>query len=293
MAQKKRDFGLILSLGLIIVIAGYWFVKEVPMDGVEHYVDLLGDKLMTLIPKDQDKEEVAAIYNEFKTKVKEKKVSPENVEQVASAIINLSNASDSISLSEVETLIRIAVPAMSVDSVGLVQIPDVEASPEEWEELNKRLSGVYHIQESLEDHVIVAPEDPRPRYRVDKGLNVIVDNRVKKEMKRAQLEELEKETQLIWEDSVAEDMEKNLHKLEIELKALSEEMEEVEIRHNLLKLKVLTMPAGEEVTISLDSLDFVNLVDWDSLESEVLKEIKHIEIKGSKRGIVVEPEERP
>ena len=293
MAQKKRDFGLILSLGLIIVIAGYWFVKEVPTDGVEHYVDLLGDKLMTLIPKEQDKEEVAAIYDEFKAKVKEKKVSPENVEKVASAIFNLSNTADSISLSEVETLIRIASPEMAVDSVGLVRIPDVEASPEEWEELNKRLSGVYHIQESLEDHVIVTPDDPRPRYRVDKGLNVIVDNRVKKEIKRARLEELEKEVQVIWEDSVAEEMEKNLHKLEIELKTLSEEMEEVEIRHNLLKLKVLATPAGEKMILSLDSLDIVNLVDWDSLEGEVLKEFKHIEIRGSSRGIVVEPEERP
>jgi len=66
MAQKKRDFGLILSLGLIIVVASYWFVKEVPMDGVEHYVDLLGDKLMALIPEEQAKQEMAAIYDEFK-----------------------------------------------------------------------------------------------------------------------------------------------------------------------------------------------------------------------------------
>ena len=152
MAQKKRDIGLILSLGLIIVVAGYWFVKEVPMDGVEHYVDLLGDKLVSLIPKEEDKKEVAAIYEQFRTQVKEKKVKPEDVEQVASAIINLSNASDSLSRDEAEALLRVAVPAIAVDSIGLVHVPDVEASPEEWEELHKRLSGVYQIQESLKDH---------------------------------------------------------------------------------------------------------------------------------------------
>jgi hypothetical protein len=292
MAQKKRDFGLILSLGLIIVIAGYWFVKEVPMDGVEHYVDLLGDKLVTLIPKEEDKKEVAAIYDEFRTKVKEKKVSPENVEQMASRIINLSNTSDSLTRSEAEALVRIAIREMPLDTFGLVHVPDVEASPEEWKELNDRLSGVYQVEESLRDHVIVTPDGPMPRYRVDEKLNVIVDTRVRTELGKAKLKELEKQKHLFWRDSVAERMEKNLHKLEIELRDLSEDMEGAEIQYNLLKLKVLTHPIGENLIIALDSLDIVTMIDWDSLEGEVLKEIEKIEVR-SGTGIVVTPKKRP
>jgi hypothetical protein len=292
MAQKKRDFGLILSLGLIIAVASYWFIKEVPMDGVEHYVDLLGEKLITLIPKAQDKEEVAALYDEFRTRVKEKKLRPENVEQVASAIINLSNASDSLTLPEAEALMQIAIRTIPVDSSGLLHVPDVEATPEEWEELNKRLSGVYKIEKSLKDHEIDTPKGSKPRYRVDENLNIIVDSRVRRELEKARLEELEKQEQLFWRDSVSEKMEENLQKLEIELKAISEEIENVELKHNLLKLKVLTHPVGEDLIIALDSLDIVTLINWDSVKQNVEKEFNKYEIKKG-TGVVVKPEKKP
>jgi hypothetical protein len=279
MAQKKRDFGLILSLGLIIAIGSYWFVKEVPMDGVEHYVDLLGDKLIKLIPKEQEKQELAAIYDEFKVKVKEKKVSPENVEQVASAIINLSNVSDSLTLSEAEALIRIAISDIPVENQGLIHIPDVEATPEEWEDLNDRLSSVYQLEEHLSDHVDVVPERPMLQYRVDEKLNIIIDSRVRADLKREELlEKLEEEKRVFWTDSVSENMEKNLQKLEIELEALSEDLE---IQHNLLKLKILNHPVGENVIISIDSLDLISIVNWDSIEGEVAKEIEIFELKKS------------
>jgi hypothetical protein len=290
MAKRKRDYGLILSLGLIIAIASYWFVKEVPMDGVGHYVDLLGDKLMALVPGEQDKEEVAAIYDEFRNQVKDKKVSPENVEQVASAIINLSNASDSLTLSEAKAVMRIAIRDIPVDSFGLIYVPDIEATPEEWEELNERLSNVYHVEESLRDHAIVTPEGPMPQYRVDEKLNIVIDNRVKADLKREQLlEDLEEQDLIFWKDSVSENMEKDLHKLEIELKELSAD---IEIQHNMLKLKVLTHPVGEEVIIVLDSLDIVTMVNWDSLEGEVEKEMEKLETRRGTR-IVVEPEKNP
>ncbi len=288
MAQKKRDFGLILSLGLIIAIGSYWFVKEMPMDGVEYYVDLLGDKLMALIPEEQEKQELAAIYDDFKTKVKEKKISPENVEQVASAIINLSIASDSLTLSEAEALIRIAISEVPVDGYGLVHVPEVEATPEEWEELNKRLSSVYQLEEKLKDHVIFAPETPMPHYRVDKKLNIIIDSRIKADLKREEiLKKFEEEERVFWKDSVAEKMEKDLHKLEVELKALSEDME---IQHNLLKLKVLTHPVGEDLVITIDSLDLVTILNWDSLE--VAKEIEEHEVRRS-TGAAVGPKDKP
>jgi hypothetical protein len=291
MAKKKKDFGLILSLALIIVIASYWFVKEVPMEGVEHYVDLLGDKLMAMIPKDKDKEEVAAIYDEFRNKVKEKKVEPEQVEKVASAIINLSNRSDSLTLSEAEALIQIAIMDVPMDTFGLVHIPDVEASPEEWEELNKRLSSVYHVEEKLKAKNLTIPKPHKPAYRVDEKLNIIMDNRVKPELEKEKLlETLESQEQIFWSDSVAESMEKDMEKLEIELRALTIELADFEIQRNLLKLKVLSHPVGENIIIALDSLDVVTMIKWDSIESEVTKEIREIDSK-HKREIVVEPSE--
>jgi hypothetical protein len=290
MVPKKRDFGLILSLGLIIAIGSYWFVKEMPMDGVEHYVDLLGDKLMALIPEEQEKQELAAIYDDFKTKVKEKKISPENVEQVASAIINLSIASDSLTLSEAEALIRIAISEVPVYNHGLIHVPEVEGTPEEWEELSDRLSSVYQLEEQLKDHVIIAPETPMPHYRVDKKLNIIIDRRVKADLKREELlKKFEEEERVFWKDSVAEKMEKDLHELEVKLRALSVDME---IQHNLLKLKVLTHPVGEDFVIAIDSMDLVTIINWDSLEGEVAKEIEKYEVRGN-TGVVVGPKDKP
>lgn len=290
MAQKKRDFGLILSLGLIIAVASYWFVKEMPMDGVEHYVDLLGDKLMALIPEEQEKQELAAIYDDFKTRVKEKKIRPENVEQVASAIINLSNASDSLTLSEAEALIQIAIREVPVDGYGLIHVPEVEATPEEWEELSDRLSSVYQLEEQLKNHIIIAPETPMPHYRVDKKLNIIIDSRVKADLKREELlKKFEEEERVFWKDSVAEKLEKDLHELEAKLRALSADME---IQHNLLKLKVLTHPVGGEVFIALDSLDLVTIINWDSIEGEVAIKIEELKVKRS-TGAAVGPKDKP
>ena len=34
--KNKKDYGLILSLGIIIAVASYWFVKKMPTDGVEY-----------------------------------------------------------------------------------------------------------------------------------------------------------------------------------------------------------------------------------------------------------------
>jgi hypothetical protein len=275
MAEKKHDFGLILSLGLIIAIGGYWFVKEVQMDSVEHYIDLLGDKLVDLVPKETEKQELAEIYDEFKSKVKEKKIRPENVEQVASAIINLSNVSDSVTFAEAEALIRIAIPEIRVDSLDILHIPDIEATSEEWEALQDRLSSVYKAEELLHDKATSLPETSMPRYRIDEKLNVIIDNKVRADLKREELlKKLEDDKRLFWKDSVAESMEKELHKLEIELKTLSDEMD---VQHHILKLQVLTRPIHEGIDIDIDSLDLVTILNLDSLEDIVTKEIEKYE----------------
>jgi hypothetical protein len=286
MAQKKRDFGLILSLGLIIAVASYWFVKEVPMDGVEHYVDLLGDKLMALIPEEQEKQEMAAIYDEFKTKVKEKKISPENVEQVASAIINLSNTGDFLSLSDAEALIQIAISSVPVDSFDIIHVPDIEATPEEWEDLEDRLGSVHRIEKELQNHIIFTPETPMPRYRVDEKLNIIIDRRVKVDLKKEQfLKELEEDERVFWTDSMAENMEKELQSLEIKLEAFSEDLE---IKHNIIKMKIMNHPVGEGLVFSIDSLDLISLLNFDSLEGELSKKIEYYEIEKN-NGVKIEP----
>ena len=275
MAKSKYDIGLILSLGLIIAIGGYWFVKELPMNGVEHYIDLLGDRFMSLIPKGQEKQEIAQIYDQFKNKVKEKKISPEHIEQVASAIFNLSNMSDSLAFDEAEALMRRAVREIPVDSEGTMSIPDIKVSPAEWEALNDRLSSVYQLDELLQDKVDSISVRVMPPYRIDKDLNIIIDKREKTKLEHENLlKKLEAEKRLFWADSVTENMQKELHQLENKVKSLSVD---VDLKHKLLKLKILTQPITEKIDSSIDSLELETVLNWDSLQDIVTKEVKKVD----------------
>ena len=272
MAKKKIDFGLILSLGLLIAVGGYWFVKELPVDGIEYYVDLLGEKLVRLVPKEKEKQEVAQIYADFSNKVKEKKIKPENIEQIAAAIINLSNTNDTLSLAEAEKLMQMAAEDISAPS----KVPNIANLPEttaqEWENLNKRLSSVHQLDRQLKEHEVKISDASTIKYRVDKDLNVIIDTRVRPELEKEEVfRRLEKEKRLIWMDNMDEQLNKSLERLELQLQTLSKNKA---INEDLIKAMVLTQPYIEQADVFVDSLIRITNINWDSIESKVRLELE-------------------
>ena len=272
MGQKKRDYGLILSLGLIIAVGSYWLIKELPVDGIEYYVEFLGEKLVNLVPKEQEKQEVAQIYEDFKNKVREKKIKPENVEQIAAAIINLSNTNDTLSLAEAEKLMQMALIEIPLPSDAPEIVDHPEPTPEEWEDLNERLSTVYKLDERLTDQEIISKKTPAIKYRVDENLNIIIDSKVRPDLENEEvLLRLEEDKRLIWMDNMEEELNKSLVRLELQLQVLSKNRE---INESLLKAKILTHPESGEVVIVSDSLELVTIVHWDSLENQVRHEMK-------------------
>ncbi len=272
MGQKKRDYGLILSLGLIIAVGSYWLIKELPVDGIEYYVEYLGEKLVNLVPKEQEKQEVAQIYEDFKNKVREKKIKPENVEQIAAAIINLSNTNDTLSLAEAEKLMQMALIEIPLPSDAPEIVDHPEPTPEEWEDLNERLSTVYKLDERLTDQEIIIKKTPAIKYRVDENLNIIIDNKVRPDLENEEvLLRLEEDKRLIWMDNMEEELNKSLVRLELQLQVLSKNRE---INESLLKAKILTHPESGEVVIVSDSLELVTIVHWDSLENQIRHELE-------------------
>ncbi|TFG98238.1 MAG: hypothetical protein E4H13_10065, partial [Calditrichales bacterium] len=169
--NKKYDIGLILSLGLIIAVGSYWFVKEVPVSGLDHYVDLLGDRLMMLVPKENDKKELAGIYEEFKSQIKENKIDPAEVEYIASAIINLSNTNDTLSLYEAEAVLELS---SLINKQRVLKKYEKDIRNKEWQELNKRLEDVHSLEEKFRQQGQTLAKNS---YRVDENLNVIMDSR--------------------------------------------------------------------------------------------------------------------
>lgn len=285
MAKKKLDFGLILSLGLIIAVGGYWFVKELPVEGIEYYIDILGEKLVSLVPKEKEKQEVAQIYSEFREKVKEKKIKPEEVEQFAAAVINLSNTNDTLSFAEAQQLIEAALSDIPIVPEIHESTGSVEPKPEEWESLSKRLSTVHQLDEHLKAQQAQKAEPPVLAYRVDENLNVIIDSKVRPELeKEDMLRKLEEEDRLIWMDNMEEHLNKSLERLEMRLQALSKNKA---IKESVIKAKVLTPPQIEKYVDILDSLNLGSIIPWDSIEAEVRHDLeeKRKEIKRAKAAV--------
>ena len=88
------------------------------------------------------------------------------------------------------------------------------------------------------------------------------------------LKKLEAEKRLFWADSVTENMQKELHQLENKVKSLSVD---VDLKHKLLKLKILTQPITEKIDSSIDSLELETVLNWDSLQDIVTKEVKKVD----------------
>lgn len=268
--KPKRDYGLILSLGIIISVGSYWFVKEMPTNGIEFYLDALGDKLTAMVPQDNEKEALAAVYDDFKEKVKDKKIKPEKVEKMAAAIINLSNSKDTLNISETEALIEIAST-----SIGEPSSPEIlyeKPSTEDWERLNERLGAVHELDEKLREQNIIINREPEMAYRVDENLNVILDSRVRKTLEKEKvLHRLEKQESIVWIDNMAESFKEDLKRIEIEMEALGEEHD---ARKSMLKLRILTQPIIEKGMMIIDSLNITTIINWDSLEGEIVRGIE-------------------
>ncbi len=267
MKLKNLNFGLILSLGLLIAVGSYWFVKKVPVDGIEFYIDLMGEKLMALVAQEQEKQDLALKYDLFKAKVREKEVDPEKVEQMASAIINLSNAKDTLTLKEAESLIEIAAPIAHEEEPLL----HIEPEPEKWVELNDRLNKVYEFEEQLKEKKIIFPREPAVTYRVDEDLNVIIDSRMRPELEREEvLKKLGIENRIIWIDNMEEKLKKNLLQLKTRVEALHKDEK---LHKNLLELKIITHQAAGRAMLVLDSLETIIEINVDSLENKLRMDI--------------------
>ena len=77
MFKKVKDLAFSLVLIFLIAVGVYWLMVEMQKDYLNHYIGLLGDKLIALVPESSEKRTLQSFFDDFKQQVENQEVSPE------------------------------------------------------------------------------------------------------------------------------------------------------------------------------------------------------------------------
>jgi hypothetical protein len=272
--MKKNMNNIMLSLSLIFIfsISIYFIVQWIRSENINHYLDLLGNKLLAMVPENKKKDEVAQMYDKFKQQVEEKKVAPEKVEKVAVEILNLKNREDSLSLHQVEKAMQMALNIpKGVDPEVLKHgglesgdaVTPLPPNERKWRDLRDRLKNAYIFEENLKKHQRERDIHDRLFFQYDSNLQIIIDSRLRQELLHGvdqalieSIKELEKQKVLVWRDNYEQLLEKKMQ-------ALNDSLKKIEL--NLTKIPI---PIPVKVGIlGIDSLNIKIKLSPDSAVS--------------------------
>ncbi len=274
MVKKVRELTFSLMVIFVIAIGIYWLMVELQKDYLNHYLTLLGDKLIELVPESSEKRTLMALFDNFKEQVENQDVTPEQVEKVAAGILNISNLKDSISVAEAKAVLEMAEIYPGSDTYNRAGRVGVRSAPRNkrdsevrWRELGERLESIYKLDQKMK----TVPDSVKFIYRFDDQLNIVIDTHARLALDQKdhekmikELRQLEKEKAVIWQENVARQIENT----RIKLKLLQEKDRLAEIR-DLDKI-ILFDPE-----FSIDSLSKIRIdVNIDSINIIIDKELE-------------------
>ncbi|NOZ60987.1 MAG: hypothetical protein GXO74_04855 [Calditrichaeota bacterium] len=288
----------IVSVALTFFI--YWLVfldKESKSNALDYSINLLGERLLGMVPDSLGKSSVASLYNNFARKVNQREIPPEQVEKVAANILNLTNldtvltpavAAAALNLSTAKT--NIAAREKNGQSERQIGMPaNIQAPPSsarEWEKLGAKLKEMYQVNQEISDvsrqrkATMPAAVSPPILFHFNKQIRLAVDPAFLKQLEAARdekllakLKKLEKANLLDW----APEVKSNLAEVRAELMEMkkaqqfiqSDSFKNVVKKQTQFSLKVLK---------KLQNLGIANLgVNLDSLEQAVQKSVAEID----------------
>jgi hypothetical protein len=277
MKKNFRDVGLILSLIFILTIGGYWLIHYHKQEKFDQYIGLLGEKLLAMVPESSEKRTLERMFKNIEQKVEDKQVAPEQIEQIAADIMNITNITDSVSIEEAEAILSIAeVPAGQGAEEQINKLkPALPVKPideKRWQEMRDRIKSVYLFHENLNDRIKELSIESNVMYHAKEDLHIVMDSKLKSDslliadsMLKKELDLLEEEKILIWHNNFEIDLQKKLKKLE-------EKLEKDELQ-NLNRIKIKEYLQIIESVDGLDSLLMKAQIDLDSI---VIPEIEII-----------------
>lgn len=104
MRQIIKDIGIYVVL-LLVVTGGIWLYNNYKEDVLGYSLNLLGDKLMAMVPEEADRGAIKEMYAKFTEDVRDKQVPPEQVETIAANILNLSQSNAKLNADQVQAIL--------------------------------------------------------------------------------------------------------------------------------------------------------------------------------------------
>ncbi len=250
MIKKIREMSFTIVVIFLVAIGIYWIMEQLQKDYMDQYINILGEKLMSMVPEASEKEELRSSFNQFKTKFEENEIPPEEVERIVAKVYNLYNFNDSLSFAEANALIR--VPEVQV-------IPDLPRDDNRWRDLEQKLSNVYRFDQKNQ-----MDRDAKIKFQVDKDLNILVDDSIKNALNEGryehliiEMEHLEKNRAVIWVNS----LDSNLMVVEDRLIKIREKhglLEEEKFREMEQIIAVTVDSIHTAISIRMDSLNYIH-----------------------------------
>ena len=291
MWDSFRKIGFVLA-AIVISVAIYltfYAEEEVKQSVLEYSLDLMGEKLLALVPDGTEKNKLTELYQDFKERATKGDVAPQQIESMAANILNTGNTETALTPQQAEGILRSAMLAPTPISellyieLGSGEPPQLARAPkpERLQFVGKRVKTMFELNEKIyivikKNRVKYHEKARQIHYRVTNGLNIIMDVNLRSHLEEEEFKNLAEQLKALEQDRVLK-WEKDLSvALEKEMAALQNFLDELKEQKSFEILKEL------ESLKSLEHLKHIPVIDPDSIRKVVEKSLREAGVRSRK-----------
>ena len=237
------------AMHIIVALAagerhGYAIMRETNSDLIHGSLDKIGARLVAMIDDVAGQETVAEQFKAFQEKVRAQEVPPEEVENIAANVLNLSNSGSTLTPEQAALMLEMAasapeatlLPTPAAPGDTTAPAPPLAAAsprpptapappaPVDRDALAERLEAMIAFDVEVRQAMAERRDVARHiRYRVDEGLHIDIDAEMAEEMAQrlaGHLERLEKRKMVVWKRNMAEEIRAERERARYELRSV-------------------------------------------------------------------------
>ena len=254
-----------------------------------------------MVPDNSDKSTVKNLYDNFVKQAAAKKVAPEQVEYVAANILNLSNLDTTLTPEQAEAVVKFSLEEpLKLERINeksealkttsekahvtmIVEPPSLKEIPQEkWNALGVRIQELNKMNDELNLAMRDQAREKREEhlhlhYRIDNGLQITLDPRMKEKLMHKKYRRLSKDIRRMEDKHLLEwrkNFTKEMEDMRLELNELRK-LKKLEELGKLEELKKLKGLESLEALKALKGLEFIpQVINADSIQAIVDKSLE-------------------